>query len=328
MGSLVSIIIPAYNAEERISYTLESVLNQDYKPVELILVNDASTDRTSEIAREILASASIEHLIIEHDGNKGECGTRNTGIKAAKGDFLLFWDADDLGDSDLVSNMYKAIGENQIAIGGYRSLEIETGRVSKRRVIPNFAELHTETLASMYITNKFSASVCSCLFRADFLNRIELEFHPGCIAGGDVEFLTKALSRAESVAYSQTHSYIYVKHRNMGSLKDTDTPEKKLKRYISQTEARFRLAEYIQAESIHDRLKWIGQNLILPEAYIRQLNICVRQKDRAKFDDLLRSREVKRALSNGLKSISLKPEIALKSICLLLFPGFYYRLRS
>lgn len=92
MPPLVSILIPAYNAEAWIGETLQSAINQDYPHKEIILVNDGSSDRTLEVAR-AFASASVK---IVHQSNAGGPAARNTALGHAQGDYIQWLDHDDL----------------------------------------------------------------------------------------------------------------------------------------------------------------------------------------------------------------------------------------
>ena len=87
---LVSVIIPVYNGERFLSAALDSVFAQDYRPIEVIVVDDGSTDRTAEIAR---GYPEARHI---YQANQGPGATRNTGIAAARGEFIAFLDADDI----------------------------------------------------------------------------------------------------------------------------------------------------------------------------------------------------------------------------------------
>src|SRR5262245_32246666 len=92
---LVSIVIPAYNAAEWIAESIESVLQQTYQDLEVILVDDGSTDCTVEIAEQILRSGRFPYQIL-HQENKGPSAARNRGWRAARGTWVQFLDADDL----------------------------------------------------------------------------------------------------------------------------------------------------------------------------------------------------------------------------------------
>jgi glycosyltransferase involved in cell wall biosynthesis len=88
-GPLASVVIPVYNGERFLSEAVESVLSQDYEPVEVIVVDDGSTDRTPSIAR------SFEGLVYISQPNRGPSAARNIGIARARGEFVAFLDHDD-----------------------------------------------------------------------------------------------------------------------------------------------------------------------------------------------------------------------------------------
>ena len=89
----ISIIIPAYNAEKYLQETLESIFAQDYPSVEIIVVDDGSTDSTSNIVESYSHDSRVQYI---YKLNSGTAKSRNVGIKRASGDFLMFVDADDL----------------------------------------------------------------------------------------------------------------------------------------------------------------------------------------------------------------------------------------
>ncbi len=96
--SLVSVVIPAYNAEQTLARAVHSVLDQEKDEryqLEIIVVDDGSTDATSRVA-ESLAKRSPVHIRIIHQRNAGPAAARNAGLRAAKGDYVAFLDADDL----------------------------------------------------------------------------------------------------------------------------------------------------------------------------------------------------------------------------------------
>ena len=86
----VSIIIPVYNVSLYIERCIKSVMNQTYQDIECILVNDASPDNSITIAERLIADydGSIQFRILNHEHNKGQSAARNTGIKAASGDYI------------------------------------------------------------------------------------------------------------------------------------------------------------------------------------------------------------------------------------------------
>lgn len=100
----VSIIIPAYNAEDYIRKSLDSVVNQVYKNLEIIIVDDASTDNTKKIIKEY-ADKDDRIIPFYQSKNKGVSSARNTGLKAATGDYVVFVDSDDELTPDAIRRM-------------------------------------------------------------------------------------------------------------------------------------------------------------------------------------------------------------------------------
>lgn len=88
-GALVSVLMPVYNAERYVAQAIESVLAQDYEPVELLVINDGSSDRSGEIARGYPQVRYFEHE------NRGASPSRNFALEHARGDYVAFVDADD-----------------------------------------------------------------------------------------------------------------------------------------------------------------------------------------------------------------------------------------
>jgi glycosyltransferase involved in cell wall biosynthesis len=90
---LVSVIIPTYNREKLLKRAIDSVLNQTYKNIEIIVVDDDSTDNTYEVLRDYIERSKVKY--IKHENNRGAQAARNTCIKAARGNWIAFLDSDD-----------------------------------------------------------------------------------------------------------------------------------------------------------------------------------------------------------------------------------------
>ncbi len=99
---LISVVIPAYNAGEFIAAAIESVLQQDYRPFELIVVNDGSTDRTAEIVKK------FPQVVLLEQSRRGTGAALNEGVRVAKGEFLAFLDADDLWSAGKLTRQMQA----------------------------------------------------------------------------------------------------------------------------------------------------------------------------------------------------------------------------
>ena len=103
MENKVSIIVPVYNTENQIRYCLDSILNQTYKNLEIIVVDDGTKDNAGIIAEEY--SKKDDRIIVIHQENQGLSAARNTGLNAATGDYISFVDSDDVLKKDFYEYM-------------------------------------------------------------------------------------------------------------------------------------------------------------------------------------------------------------------------------
>ena len=118
----VSIIIPVYNSEKYISKCLDSVLNQTYKDIEVLVINDGSKDNSIDILREY--EKKDDRIVVIDKENEGVAKTRNMGIKKATGDYIMFIDNDDFIDKEYVETYLNANHGEDIVIGSYKRTDI------------------------------------------------------------------------------------------------------------------------------------------------------------------------------------------------------------
>ena len=127
MDDKITVIVPVYNVESYLRKCLDSIIAQTYKNIEIIVVNDGSTDASAEICKEFV---EIDHRIIYiEQENAGLSAARNTGLENMSGDYVTFVDSDDWIEQDYVETLYKKITEYQadIAVGNYYSFNESEG---------------------------------------------------------------------------------------------------------------------------------------------------------------------------------------------------------
>ncbi len=112
MSDLVSILIPVYNIKDYIGKCVESIIQQNYTNIEIIVVDDGSTDGSGEICRQFASQDS--RIIYVYQENKGSVGARKTGLVHAKGKYIVFVDGDDYAERDYVEKLYELINENDV----------------------------------------------------------------------------------------------------------------------------------------------------------------------------------------------------------------------
>lgn len=110
---LISIIVPCYNTKDYIEQCLDSLIHQSYKNLEIILVNDGSTDDTDAKIQPYLSDDRIRYIIQE---NKGLSGARNTGLDIMKGEYVCFVDSDDFLHKDYVKTLYENLIKTDVDI--------------------------------------------------------------------------------------------------------------------------------------------------------------------------------------------------------------------
>lgn len=119
----ISIIVPVYNAEKYVAQSIESLMKQTLKEIEIILVDDGAKDNSGAICDEY--AKKDERIIVVHKENGGLSDARNAGMKVATGKYIMFLDADDLFEEDSCENMYNMIENtsSDYVIGNYRMIE-------------------------------------------------------------------------------------------------------------------------------------------------------------------------------------------------------------
>lgn len=130
--SKVSIIMPIYNAEKYLRECMDSVINQTMKDIEIICVNDGSKDSSMDILRYYESLDS--RITIINKENEGAGQARNDGMRMATGDYLLFLDADDFFELDMVEKAYNSIEDNEadVCIFNGDKYNTESGKFEKK----------------------------------------------------------------------------------------------------------------------------------------------------------------------------------------------------
>ncbi|MBC6434705.1 glycosyltransferase [Nostoc sp. HG1] len=155
----ISVIIPAYNCEKTIKYTIESVLNQTFSDIELIIINDGSQDST----REVIAEIQDSRIKVFSYPNAGGNVSRNRGLHLAVGEFVSFLDADDLWTPDKLHSQLKALQENITAKVAYSWTDYidENGEfiLSGKRVNLN-GNVYESLLLNNFLENGSNPLIC------------------------------------------------------------------------------------------------------------------------------------------------------------------------
>ena len=204
MDKKVSIIVPVYNTEKYLDKCLNSLLNQSYKNIEIIFVNDGSTDRSKEILQKYARQS--EKIIVVEQKNQGLSVARNEGILHATGFYLSFVDGDDYVDKDFIFHLIERAEDSRadMVICGYKMVD-EKGKVL-RKTIPDVYERITKEEWSCRIM-----AACFRLIKKELWDAYDMKFMPG-IWGEDLAVVLFLNSMCEKIEVLSCAEYYYVQH--------------------------------------------------------------------------------------------------------------------
>lgn len=215
---LISIIVPVYNVESYIKKCVSSIIQQTYTNLQVILVDDGSTDQSGEICDSF--AEKDERIYVIHQKNSGPVCARKAGLKRAKGKYIGFVDSDDY----IEENMFEILLENMIETdadfvhSGYyvnqkREMCFETrlielrSRSRKERFLREYMLDHTSE-------KKISPSIWSKLFKAQLIKNSYEMIPDGQCVGEDWIALTECVIRSERISLLNTANYHYVVRDN------------------------------------------------------------------------------------------------------------------
>ncbi len=184
MGVKISIIIPVYNAEKTIERCLESVINQKYENLEIILVNDGSTDNSKEILEQYKGKDSRIKLINKE--NTGVSDTRNIGIEKATGDYIMFVDADDTVEKNMVERILNIIDEKQIDVlkYNYHIVKHKKGIIKNQENYDKYAnkilsDSDMETFIDSLLEGNFNGYVWTLVIKKSIIQNVRFNTQIG-----------------------------------------------------------------------------------------------------------------------------------------------------
>lgn len=192
----VSVIIPIYNVKSYLERCVDSVINQTYKNIEIVLVDDGSTDGSSKLCDEI--KLRDERIKVYHKENGGLGSARNYGFKNSKGDYILFLDSDDYIELDTIEKMimYK---EYDIVCCGFNRMDEETKKVYSEEMINiPFDEIQIDDKNIMQ-TAFLSPSGWGKLFKRELINGIEFSSNKKAIE--DTLFYLEIIPKTKKIKY-------------------------------------------------------------------------------------------------------------------------------
>lgn len=203
---LVSVIVPAYNAATTIESVLNGLLAQTYSNIEIIVVNDGSSDDTAVIIEN--AAKQDKRVKLVNQSNAGPGAARNAGLQRAQGQFVMFFDADDDFDPKIIQTMVKNRQKNMTDLVVCGMIINNQGVVAKNTSIRNSRSVVRYALKSLLKQNLLYGPCCK-LYRKDIIKQSKIKFNTSMKYGEDTVFVMEYLTKINSLSMVGVPLYRY-----------------------------------------------------------------------------------------------------------------------
>lgn len=218
----VSLIIPVYNTEKYLRRCLHSACNQTYKNLEIICIDDGSTDGSSMILDKF--ADNCDRIRVFHQANRGESAARNKGLSYATGDYIAFMDCDDWIEPDMYSHLVDTMESKNmdlVAAGWYSDTEENSQPVYNQKEINSEVMDRSSFLRCLYERDAYRglAYMWNKLYKRELLCDVEgkpILFDENLQLGGDVLFLGQVALNVERACYIDVPYYHYLQREDSG----------------------------------------------------------------------------------------------------------------
>lgn len=213
MNPLISIIIPVYNVERYIEKCVDSLIAQTYKNIEIILINDGSTDASGVICDNL---AKIDdRIVVMHQENAGVSAARNNALDIMNGEYVTFVDSDDYVDPQFIECLYTALESSNADIStcGHYRVEFD-GTLKKIYHLSDNPEdiiclSGKDSIMNMFYERICSASSGSKLYKRELFDNLR---YPGYVMGEDTFIVYHTFKKSTVIAHTNKPLYYYVQH--------------------------------------------------------------------------------------------------------------------
>jgi glycosyltransferase involved in cell wall biosynthesis len=258
---IASVIVPVFNAEEFLDDTLSSIVAQSYRDIEIICVDDGSTDNSLRIL-EAYRNRDPRITVIPQN-NMGPSAARNAGLRQAVGEYVFFLDADDVFHEDLVKTVMQRVEQEniEIVIYNYCSYDMRTKHTSDAVLSCDYAS-DDRTMTAYDIPDRifssFGNNAWTKAFRREFLVQNNLEFDADLRWAEDALFTNKALVLAKTICFIDKVLVTYRMHENNSNQSLNKLPTNGLD-FVG------RLHGFLQATEKYETFKYSFNKLFISE---------------------------------------------------------------
>lgn len=319
MPNKISVIIAIYNIESYLRCCLDSVINQTFRNLEIILVDDGSTDSSSAICDEY--AKNDERIKVIHKINGGLYDTRNAGLMEVSGDYIGFVDGDDYIEADMYETMLEEIIKNkaQIAVCNYRKVSDEDE--IDNPVTTNKAYVFScEEALDIYIREdekyRILPAAWSKLYARDILKGLDFTVRR---ASEDILYATVSLCRAERIVFIDKYLYNYIVDRK-DSIMNHKIGERRLKYEVPTWKDQIEFLKNKGYDELSDKAAYYFYRRML--FYFIELRLWKQNKYADKLAKMLKSEKalIRRIYRNSWVKTGDKVRVRI----FLFWPSLYY----
>lgn len=274
MNKKISVIVAVYNTEKYLDRCIESLLNQTYKNMELVIVEDCSTDSSRKLLKKYKGNKNIK--VFYNRENRGLSYSRNYGLKKSTGDFIGYIDSDDYVEPDYYEKLMSSIKDNKsdIAICDIKLVDEQTNKIQRCKCYANDFDVYS------VVNNSFAASACNKLFK-----RKNIEKYP--FAEGkvneDIAVVIPTVIQAKKISYADT-CYFYVQRG--GSIQNSKFSDKRFDVFDGVKTTLERIKNEQDYEFYKNAIVYNQLILLLMFAIPKERNFIKRYKFLKKFNEL------------------------------------------
>ena len=204
----VSVIIAAYNIEKYIQRCIESVVNQSEREIEIIIVNDGSTDNTLNIINKV--NELDDRIIVINKKNQGLIEARKTGLKYANGEFILFLDGDDWLENNCIEELYKTANDKKADVVLYNAYMVYDDR---KEIFDTFIEKFIDDIKKNPVKNllllNISPTIWSKFIKKSFLEENNIEFPQNISYAEDLAAVLNIFINKPKIVCNEKRFYNY-----------------------------------------------------------------------------------------------------------------------
>lgn len=313
----ISIITAVYNTEKFVEKCINSLLNQTYKNIELIIVEDCSTDNSKKTIKKFENYDNVK--IIYNKENKGLSYSRNIGLENATGDYIGYIDSDDYVDEDYYEKLMNSLMKNKSDIA-ICDMKIVYEFKNNEEVISKCCNADKFSKVNV-INNGLAASACNKLFKRELISKYK--FDEGKV-NEDIAVIIPTIVNAKKISYAENCYYYYVQRG--GSIQNSSFSFKRFDIFYGVEKTLERIKGYKDYKQIKDAL--IYNQLIVMLIYIvpKEKDFFKRRKIIKKFNELSKDYKIRQNIYfwNFLEANGKKHKLYYKILFKLVCNSLYY----